>query len=212
VNDALRLAPAVVILPVLAALALVGFFGFFHWNRGAAKQSSTPAQVAAPVVQPSATSEIAQPVVESSTPAQPGVRDPVKLAVTPAETKAALGENSVELVVKMVGKQAFSGGVVTLIYNPSIIEVMGVYPVKPPAPFTVTPRIENAQGWASVTLASSGSGRQQQAGNGIFKVQFVPIDTGRSEVALMAGSFTDAKGSSVPVEVSNGAVEVFVRE
>jgi hypothetical protein len=27
----------------------------------------------------------------------------------------------------------------------------------------------------------------------------------------MAGSFTDAKGSSIPVELNNGVVEVFVR-
>jgi hypothetical protein len=31
-------------------------------------------------------------------------------------------------------------------------------------------------------------------------------------VALMAGSFTDAKGSSIPVELNYGAVEVFIRE
>jgi hypothetical protein len=40
----------------------------------------------------------------------------------------------------------------------------------------------------------------------------MPIDTGRSEVVLMASSFTDGNGSSILVEVNNAAGEVSVRE
>jgi hypothetical protein len=209
VNDTHRLTPAVALLFLLAGFAL---FGFFHWRSRASRQDPTASQLAAPFAQNSARSEIAQPLIESSTPSRAETSDTIKLAVTPAETKAPLGENSVEIVVKMAGRQALSGGVVTLIYNPSIIEVTGVYPVKAPAPFTVTPRIENSQGWVTVSLTPTGAKSQQNPASGLFTVQFMPIDTGRSEVALMAGSFTDAKGSSIPVELNNGTVEVFIRE
>jgi hypothetical protein len=131
----------------------------------------------------------------------------IKLAVTPSEATYPLGESSV-LFVTMAGARELSGGVVTLVYDPAILKVTSVRPCRTPAPFTVTPHIENLKGWASVTLVPTGATPQREAEGGLFTVKFEAIAEGRSEVVLTEAALTDARGSSVPVELSDGEVEV----
>ena len=196
----------VAILPILAGLALLGFF---HWKSGSERQRRTASQLVPSVVESSVASKVAPPVVKSSAPSPSEMREPVKLSVTPSAATYPLGESSV-LFVTMAGMRALSRGVVTLVYDPAILEVTSVHPARAPTPFSVSPYIENLQGWVSVSLVPTGARPQRETEGGLFTVEFEPIAEGRSEVVLVQATFTDARGSSVPVELSNGEVEVAV--
>jgi len=53
---------------------------------------------------------------------------------------------------------------------------------------------------------------QRETEGGLLTVEFKPIAEGRSQVVLMDATFTDARGSSIPVELNNGEVEVAVSQ
>ena len=112
----------------------------------------------------------------------------------------------------MAAAPSFSRGVVTLVYDPEIIEVTNVHPFATKTPFTVISQIENLQGWVSVSLAPKGTGLQQETESELFTVEFKPIAEGRSDVVLMEARFTDGRGLSVPVEVNNGGLTVAARQ
>jgi hypothetical protein len=140
------------------------------------------------------------------------IEEAIALLVAPAAMKASLNDQSVEIVVTMASRRAPSGGAVTLVFDASIIDLIGVYPVEERAPFKVMPRFDNAQGWITVNLMPTGALSPENHAGGIFSVHFMPIDIGRSEIALVAGRFTDDNGSSISIAVRNGTVEVFIGE
>ena len=198
----------IAILPVVAGLV---FLGSFRWNSEPESRARTAQKSVPSVAQSSIAAIPAAPTAVKPATTSPLAIQRVRLAVTPSGATYPLGERN-SLSVKMATAPALSRGVVTLVYDPEIIEVTNVHPFAADTPYTVSSHIENLQGWVSVKLEPTGAGSESESEGGLFTVEFKPIAEGRSDMVLTEAKFTDDQGLAVPVEVNNGDITVAVRQ
>jgi hypothetical protein len=195
------------VLVIIAVLVGLILLKMFYWDTDSERHGQGVSEAPAPRATASAPRDSISPAVQPSSPGGSAVPRPVRLDVAPSDATYPLGEPGV-FFVNVQTVRLPSRGSVTVVYDPKVIELKNIRSALGGAPFNVSSQIENRSGSVTVNLTSTATGQEKQAQISLFAIDFVGVRVGRSTVVLTAATFTDARGSSVPVEVTNGEVEI----